>query len=240
MSGLYHTFFFDPLYNTLLLLFKFMPWADAGIIIILLTVLVRLVLFPLSRKAVVTQVKMAEIGPQLEEIKESYKNKPEEQAKQTLALYREKGVNPFSGIIVILIQIPLIIALYQIFLHFSEVRTDLLYSFVTAPEQVNTVFLGLIDLAGKSALIALLAAISTYFQLAVAGKYQAVPKGNSFGDNLTRSMQSQMKYLFPVIVFFISYRISGVIALYWLTTNIFSIAQEIYVRHRLAKAPAVS
>lgn len=233
MSYLYHTFFFDPLYNALLILFKVLPWADAGIVIILLTVLVRLILFPLSRKAVVTQVKMAEIAPELEEIKERYKDKPEEQAKKTLALYKEKGVNPFSGILVIIIQIPLIIALYQIFLHFSEVRTDLLYSFVTAPGQVNTVFIGLIDLAGKSAIIALLAALSTYFQLQIASRGQAAPKGNSFGDNLTRSMQTQMKYIFPVIVFFISYRISGVIALYWLTTNLFSIAQDLYVRSSL-------
>lgn len=238
MSYLYHTFFFDPLYNALLILFKLIPWADAGIIIIILTVLVRLILFPLSRQAVVTQVKMAEIAPELEKIKERYKDKPEDQAKQTLALYKEKGVNPFSGIVVILIQIPLIIALYQIFLHFSEVRVDLLYSFVKAPEQVNTIFLGLVDLSGKSAIIALLAGLSSYFQLHIATKTQASPKGNSFGDNLTRSMQSQMKYIFPVIVFFISYKISGVIALYWLTTNLFSVAQEIYVRSRLKPSSA--
>jgi YidC/Oxa1 family membrane protein insertase len=229
----YHTLFFDPLYNALLVLFNILPWADAGIVIILLTVIVRLILFPLSRKAVVTQVKMAEIGPQLEAIKEKYKNNAEEQARQTLALYREKGVNPFSGIFVIIIQIPIIIALYQIFLHFSEVRTDPLYSFVTAPESFNTVFLGLIDLSGKSILLALLAAVSSYFQLHVAAQSQTTPKGNSFADNLTRSMQSQLKYLFPVIVFFIAFKISGVIALYWLTTNLFSIAQEIYVRKKL-------
>lgn len=233
MSYLYHTFFFDPLYNALLILFKLMPWADAGIIIIILTVIVRLILYPLSRKAVVTQIKMAEIAPALEAIKERYKGNSEEQAKQTLALYREKGVNPFSGIFVIIIQIPLIIALYQIFLHFSEVRTDLLYSFVSAPEQVNTIFLGLLDLSGKSVLVASLAALSTYFQLHIASHGQTVPKGNSLGDNLTRSMQSQMKYVFPFVVFFIAYSISGVIALYWLTTNLFSIAQEIYIRKKL-------
>ncbi len=233
MSSLYHTFFFDPLYNALLLLFKVMPWADAGIIIILLTFVVRLILFPLSRKAVVTQVKMAEIAPDLEAIKERHKNNSEEQARLTLALYREKGVNPFSGIFVIIIQIPLIIALYQIFLHFSEVRTDLLYSFVSVPEHINTVFLGLVDLSKKSLAIAVLAALSSFFQLKIAGKSQATPKGDSFGDNLTRNMQSQMKYLFPFLVLFIAYRISGVIALYWLTTNLFSIAQELYVRKNL-------
>lgn len=233
MSFLYHTFFFDPLYNALVILFNVAPWADAGIIIILLTVLVRLVLYPLSKKAVVTQVKMAEISPELEAIKEKYKDKAEEQARRTLALYREKGVNPFSGIFVILIQIPIIFALYQIFLHFPEVRADLLYSFVSTPGAVDPTLLGLIDLSGKSLLLALLAAVSTYFQFQVVSRYQKAPQGNSFGDNLTRSMQTQMKYVFPVIVFFIAFKISGVIALYWLTTNLFSIGQEIYVRSKV-------
>ncbi|MBX4181450.1 YidC/Oxa1 family membrane protein insertase, partial [Candidatus Parcubacteria bacterium] len=95
MSFLYHEFFFNPLYNILILLFKVLPWADAGVIVILLTILVRLVLFPLSRKAVLTQIRMAEIGPELAAIKEKYKDKTEEQARRTLALYKEKKVNPF-------------------------------------------------------------------------------------------------------------------------------------------------
>ena len=238
MSFLYHTFFFDPLYNALMLLFKVLPWADAGIIVIILTILVRSAIFPLSRKAVLTQVKMAEIGPELEAIKEKYKDKAEEQARRTLALYKEKGVNPFSGILVIIIQIPIILALYQIFLHFPEVNIELLYSFIKAPEHVNTVFLGLLDISAKSALIAFLAAITTYFQFQVSMQGQNKPKGNSFGDNLAKSMQSQMKYFFPVLVFFISYKISGVIALYWLTTNLFSIAQELFVRRNIKAVQA--
>ncbi len=233
MSFLYHTFFFDPLYNALVLLFKVLPWVDAGIIVILLTILVRLIIFPLSRKAVLTQLKMAEIGPDLAKIKEKYKNKAEEQARLTLALYREKGVNPFSGILVIIIQIPIILALYQIFLHFPEVNSALLYSFVVAPDYISTTFLGFLDLTAKSITLALLAAVSTFFQFQLSMKGQVQPKGNSFRDNLARSMQTQMKYVFPVIVFFISYSISGVIALYWLTTNLFSIAQEIFVRKNI-------
>ncbi|MDO8728881.1 MAG: YidC/Oxa1 family membrane protein insertase [bacterium] len=237
MSFLYHTFFFDPLYNTLVLLFNILPWADAGIIIILLTILVRLIIFPLSRKAVLTQVRMTEIAPDLATIKEKYKDNTEERAKQTLALYKAKGVNPFSGILVIIIQIPIILALYQIFLHFSEVNLPLLYSFIEAPEYTSITFLGFLDLTVKSIPLAILAAISTFFQLQISTKGQTQPKGNSFGDNLTRSMQTQMKYFFPVLVFFISYSISGVIALYWLTTNLFSIGQELFIRRKLKTSP---
>lgn len=238
MSFLYHTFFYDPLYNALIILFKAFPWADAGVVVVILTVLVRLILYPLSRKAVLTQVKMAEIAPELNAIKEKYKNNTEEQARRTLALYKEKKVNPFSGIFVIIIQIPIILALYQIFLHLPEVNKTLLYSFITSPEIINMTFLGLLDVGGKSAGIAVLAGISTYFQFYVSAKGQKAPEGNSFGDNLAKSMQKQMKYVFPVIMTLISYQVSGVVGLYFLTTNLFSIAQELFVRRKLT--PVVS
>lgn len=232
MSFLYHTFFFDPIYNFLMVLFRVVPWADAGIIVIILTVLVRFIIYPLSKKAILTQIKMGKISSDLARIKEKYKNK-EEQARQTLALYKEKGVNPFSGMLVIIIQIPIILALYQIFLHFPEINTSVLYSFITAPENINTKFLGLVEITQKNIIIAFLAALSTFFQFRISMKNQAVPQGTSFGDNLARSMQAQMKYVFPIIVFFISYNISGAIALYWLTTNLFSIGQELFVRTKL-------
>ncbi|MEK7461602.1 MAG: YidC/Oxa1 family membrane protein insertase [Patescibacteria group bacterium] len=232
MSFIYHTFFFDPLYNVLVLLFKILPWADAGVIVVLLTILVRIIMFPLSRKAVLTQMRMSAIAPDLAKIKERHKDNSEEQAKRTLALYKEKGVNPFSGIFVIILQIPIILALYQIFLHFPEINTPLLYSFVTAPEYISATLFGFLDLTAKNIPLALLAAASTFFQFQISAKGQTQPKGDSFGDNLARSMQTQMKYFFPVIVFFISYNISGVIALYWFTTNLFSIGQELFVRRK--------
>lgn len=238
MSFIYNSFIFNPLYNTLIAMFTVVPWIDAGIAVVFLTIIVRLILYPLSKKAVLTQVRMQEINPKLAEIKEKHKNDSQEQAKQTLALYKEQGVNPFSGVFVLIIQLPIIWALYKIFLNagFPAVNTEILYSFIQAPDTINVVFLGLINIMNKSAVLAALAAISTFFQLKIATSYQTLPKegSKSFGDNLARSMQVQMKYFFPVIVFFISYSISGVIALYWLTSNLFTIGQEIVVRRKLA------
>ncbi len=242
MIAFYYTAIHDPLYNGLIGIFNLLPWADAGVAIIILTVVVRLILYPLSKKAVLTQVRMQEISPALAVIKEKYKNNSQEQAKKTLELYREQGVNPFSGVFVLLIQLPIIFALYKIFLDagFPNVDSSILYSFVRAPENINTVFLSLINLTEKSAVLALLAAISTYFQLKLAiPKSLVKPKDSqSFGDNLAYNMQTQMKYFFPVIVFFISYTISGVIALYWLTSNLFTIGQEIYVRRKIKSIKA--
>jgi YidC/Oxa1 family membrane protein insertase len=240
MSALYHSIIFNPLYNGLIGIFALLPWVDAGIAVVLLTIIVRLILYPLSRKAVLTQVRMQEIAPELAVIKEKYKDNSEEQAKKTLALYKEKEVNPFSGVFVLLIQLPIIFALYRIFLHagFPNIDPTLLYSFVHAPAHINTTFLGLINITEKSVVLAILAAISAFFQIKLATSRQVVaPKGDkpSFSDDLARSMQTQMKYFFPIIVFFISYKISGVVALYWLTTNLFTIGQEIVVRRNLKK-----
>ena len=244
MAALYNAIIFNPLYNALIGLFTVFPWADAGVAVILLTILVRLILFPLSRKAVLTQVRMQEIAPALEEIKQKHKDNSEEQARQTLALYKERGVNPFSGVLVLLIQLPIIFALYRIFLHagFPNVDTTLLYSFIHAPLSINTMFLGL-DITKKSVILALLAALSTFFQLKFAAQYAKQNKTkdakSSFGNDLAENMQTQMKYVFPFIVFFISYKISGVIALYWLTSNLFTIGQEIVVRRKIQQVQKI-
>ncbi|MBX4181404.1 YidC/Oxa1 family membrane protein insertase, partial [Candidatus Parcubacteria bacterium] len=122
-----------------------------------------------------------------------------------------------------------------IFIGFPEVKETILYSFIHAPEHINTLFLGVIDISGKSLFLSLLAALATYFQLHVSSNSNKVPSpsASSFGDNLTISMQKQMKYFFPLLMFFISYKISGVIGLYFLTTNLFSALQELYVKRHL-------
>jgi YidC/Oxa1 family membrane protein insertase len=235
MASFFNTFFFQPLYNGLIFLFDILPWADAGIIVILFTVLVKLFLFPLSFKSVKTQLQMKKFEPELKRIREDIKDK-QEQALKIMAFYKEKGINPFASLFLILIQLPIIFALYYIFLKsgLPSVNESLLYPFIGKPEQVNMLFLGLIDIAKKSAVLAVLAAVSSYFQL----KFSMPPlpkreENATFKDDLARTMNLQMRYVFPVIVLFISYNISGAVALYWLTSNIFTIAQELYVKKKL-------
>lgn len=234
MSALFNHLLVNPLYNVLVGLFAVIPFADAGIAIIIVTILVRLALFPLSKKAVRAQVEMQRIAPELERIKEDHKGNQEAQAKATLELYKKSGVNPFSGFLVLLIQLPVIFALYRIFLStgFPNIDATRLYSFVHAPASVSAYFLG-ITLTEKSYLLAFLAAVTTFFQIKLAALPKVDDSKKSFGNDLAKSMQSQMKYFFPIIVFFIAYKISGVIALYWLTTNLFTIGQEIVVRRKL-------
>jgi YidC/Oxa1 family membrane protein insertase len=238
-DGFFHLLFTKPLYNGLIFLVDILPAADAGLAIIILTLAVKIILFPLSKKSIQAQVKMREIEPELREIKRLHKHDKQKQAEATIALYREKGINPFAGFILLAAQIPIIIALYRIFLHNGLPTIDLtvLYPFVPAPEQVSVVFLGLIDITKKSFFLACLAGLTQFFQTKFSIPAMPPKKNSSFEENLARSINIQLRYVLPVIAFLISLSISGAIALYWTTSNIFAIVQELLVRRKLLKNP---
>ena len=236
MASFFHTIIFEPLYNGLVFLIHITPFADVGIAVIIFTCIVKLLLFPLSKKAVKTQMAMKAIEPETEKIKNQFKNNREELARQTMALYKKHQVNPFSSFAVILIQIPIILGLYYVFFKggLPTINTDWLYSFVAAPDKVNMLFLGLLDISKKSIFLALLAGVSQFFQAKLAMP-PIKPRGAEpdFKADLARSMGLQMRYIFPVVVVFIAYSISGAIALYWTTSNIFAIGQELIIRRQL-------
>jgi len=238
ISGLFHTFFYNPIYNGLVFLIDIVPFADVGIAIVILTILVKLIMFPISQKAVRTQFLMKGLQPHLEKIKEKYAKDKQEQARKTMALYKEKGINPFSGIFLILLQIPIILALYWVFFRggLPEIDISLLYSFVREPSLVNMEFLGTIDMAGRSVVLAFLAGLSQYFQIKLS--LPTLKKRNndaSLKDDFARSFQLQMRYMLPLFIFGFSYFISAAVALYWFTSNIFAVGQEIFLRKKLNK-----
>ena len=239
VSFLFNTFIYNPLYNGIVFLLGALPGIDLGVAVILFTILVRLVLFPLSRKAVEAQLALKKLEPLLTEIKEKHKNNKEEQARRTMALYREYHINPFSSILLVLAQIPIIFALYFIFLRsgFPDIRTDILYSFVSVPEHINTLFLGLIEMGEQNIILSVLAGATQFLQayLMMPLQHKDTKKPATFATDLARGMQMQMRYVLPVIVAFISYSLSSVIALYWTTSNLFTIGQEIVVRRRAQK-----
>jgi YidC/Oxa1 family membrane protein insertase len=239
ISGLYNLLIYEPLYNGLVFLMDIIPWADAGIVVVIFTVVIKLILFPISRKAVLTQKKIKQFEPEIAQIKEKYKKDRQEQAQKIFAFYKEKGINPFSSFFLILLQLPIVIALYRIFWRsgLPEIQKELLYSFIAVPSAVNMVFLGLIDISMKSWPLALLVGISTFIQmrLSMPAIKPTESPGKSFRDDLARGMNIQMRYFFPFIAVFISYNISGAIALYWLTSNLFTTFQELLVRKETNK-----
>src|SRR3989338_1182559 len=229
---------YNPLYNWLVFLIDVVPLADVGIAVIILTLAVKFILFPLTRGAIRSQALMNAIKPDLDLIRDTHKDDRQEQARQTMALYKEKGIHPFSVIVPLFIQIPIIFGLYWVFLKggLPNVNVDVLYSFIPVPTNVNMHFLGQIDMAGKSIILALLAGATQFLHARLSmPKLSAVSGERYFKDDLAKSFQFQMRYVFPVMVAIIAYTISAAVALYWLTSNVFSIGQEILVRRTLGE-----
>lgn len=238
LSSIWNFLLYKPFLNALAFLVDIIPGGDLGIAIIVLTILVKIALYPLSQKSIENQAKMNEMAPELDAIKKSGKSK-EEQGRLTFELYQKHKTNPLSGCLIMLIQIPIILALYLVFLRGIKFDSTTLYSFVHAPENLNMMFLGLINIGNKSLVLALLAAVSQYLQAHFMPK--PLPQtGNpdSFQASFAKSMQMQMKFVFPVLIFLILYTnllgqsASGAIALYWITSNLFSVAQQIYAMRK--------
>ena len=236
-SGLFFTIFYQPLYNALVFIINVVPGESVGVAIILLTLLVRSALLPLSHKSIVSQSKLRSVAPHIEKLKEEHKDNKQEQARKIMELYRAHGINPFSGLVLVLIQLPIIFALYFVFFKgLPNLRIESLYSFVHAPvEALNMMFLSFSLAAKKNIIFALIAGATQFFQIklslptAVKNDTDTKP---SFKNEFTKSLNTQMRYVLPVIVFGVSYSLSAAVALYWATSNLFSIAHELYVKRK--------
>lgn len=241
MSWIWHTFFFDPVYNALVFFVDVIPGGDVGLAIMATVLLVKTILLPISIKAAKTQKTMREIEPKVKETKEKFKEDRQAQAQAMMEIYRDAGMNPFASIILIFLQIPIIIALY--FSVYSgggvalpEINTALLYSFVSAPVDITMNFLGLIDITSRSILLAILAAVTQYIFVTMSMQQLPPREPNAapnLKDDFMRNMQTQMKYVMPVLIGIVAYTISAAIALYFVVSNVISIAQEFYIKkHR--------
>lgn len=240
-GDIWHGLFFDPIYNALVFLIDVVPGGDVGLAIVLLTIVVKLILLPLSLKAAKTQYVMRTIEPRVRELRDRYKDNREMLARKTMDLYRDAGVNPFASILLVIIQIPIIIALYlAVFsgggIRLPEINTGLLYSFVPSPDSASMLFLGILDIAGRSLPLALLAGVTQFIHTHLSlppSKPKQDGEKPSFKDDFARSMQIQMRYVLPIIIFFIAYTISAAIALYFVVSNLVSIGQEFVVRRQV-------
>lgn len=236
---MWNTFIYKPILNILILLLSYVTMGDLGFAVVLLTIIVKVILYPLSKKAITSQIDMANIQADLAKIKEKKLTK-EEEARETFALYKEKKVNPFSGCLVMLIQIPIIFGLYFVFLKGLNVDPSKLYSFVQVPVNINTMFLGILDLTKTHSIwIAIITGLTQFIQVYISPtqKIQAKTTVNQKGlsADIQKSMQTQMKYVFPIIIAFITYRIQAAVGLYWIVNNIITIFQERSIARAIAK-----
>lgn len=246
ISTIFYTFFYQPIVNALILVYNFLPFKDFGVSIIILTVIIRFLLYPVSAKATKSQKLLAEIQPKQKEIQEKYKNDKEKQAMETLNLYKEAKITPFSGFLPILIQLPVMLALYRALWGVQNLQVaEVLYKFVSFPKYINSLFLGIADLSkvgfissnGGSHLLwgnlilIIGAGASQLFQTKMLQRKNKNEEKKEItrDQEMVEKMQKQMMYFLPFFTIFILFKLPSAIALYWLTSTLFSIIQQYFI-----------
>ncbi len=227
MGAFFHLILIQPLFNLLVVLYKYVTFEDLGLAIIALTIVVRFILYPIFYKGLKSQMIMQKIQPEITKAQQENKGDKEAQAKALMDVYKRNKVNPFSSILYVFAQLPILIAVYRIF--FGGLNPDSfkdLYSFISAPAVVNHQFLGLIDITQPSMIIVALAVVAQYFQSKTA-----------MAKNNTGAKQSQMTkymmYMGPILTLLILPRLPAAIGLYWVATAVFSIFQQHIINKQL-------
>lgn len=226
MIALYNTIFLSPIFNALVWLYNLT--GDVGIAIVLLTVVVRLIILPVTLKSLKSQKALQSLQPKLGELKEKFKNDKQGLAKATMQLYASEKVNPASSCLPLLIQLPVFIALYQALqIGLGNKGFDLLYHFVANPTSIAPTGFGIVDLAKASIPIAVAAGLSQFWQAKMLSTPKPPPKiPGSHDESMLTAMNKQMLYVMPVMTVVIGWSLPGGVILYWLVTNLLTIVQQ--------------
>ncbi|MFA5163696.1 MAG: YidC/Oxa1 family membrane protein insertase [Patescibacteria group bacterium] len=230
--------FYQPILSLLVFLYNTAAFNDIGVAIILLTIIIRLILWPLTNKAIKSQKELQVLQPKLEELKKRFTNK-EEQARATMALYKEHKINPFSSCLPILIQLPFLIAVYQVFRDGLNNKLDLVYSFISKPETINTISFGFINLSEKNIYLAILAGAAQFWQgKMMIAKNKATSEtsiGGTKDESMTAIMNKQMTYMMPILTVFIGATLPGGLTLYWLVITLLTALQQFVILKKISK-----
>jgi len=226
--NIFNTLIFDPLFNALIGLYNLL--GDMGLAIIAITLVIRILLLPLANKALRSQRRLQALQPELKKLQDKHKDDREVMAKELMAFYRREGVSPASSFLPLLIQIPILIALFFVFKDaVAGTHLDRLYDFVARPENLDTRLLGLIDLSQKD--IIFLPAIAAGLQFMQSR--MLLPSGPD-----VPALQKQLIFLFPVLTFVFATTLPAALPLYWATTTLFTIVQQYVIIKEMPLATA--
>lgn len=214
MANLFHILLINPLLALLIFLYTNITFHDLGAAIILLTILIRLVLYPLFYKSLKQQAVLKRIQPHIQAVQAKHKDDRAAQGKAMMALYKEHGVNPLMSLGLVFVQLPVLIALYQVF--------------INPLPAVTQSFLGLIVLNERSIVLVVIAALLQY-ALGVMSM-----KGNAEGP-AAQTMRN-MVIIGPIITIAVLWSLPAAVGLYWVTTTLFSIVQQMHVERKMIHA----
>jgi YidC/Oxa1 family membrane protein insertase len=233
---------YQPLFNILIGIYNIIP--DLGVGIILLTVIIRLLLLPLSKKSIESQKQMQEIQPEIKKIQAKYKDNKQKQGEEIMKFYREKKVNPMGGCLPLIIQLIILIALYRVFMAVIDYDSanNLLYGFIDNPMEIKTLSFGFLDMAttGKSnLLLALVTAGLQYWQgkmmiqKNLSNKPIEKDKAKDTKEpEFAEVMQKQMLYMGPILTLVIGLTFPAGLLVYWFVTTLFMVGQQYWILNK--------
>lgn len=233
MFELYFTVVYRPILNALVFIYNNIPGHDIGISIILITILVRLVLAPFMQKSLKSQLAMTALQPKLNDVREKHKANKEEQAKAIMALYKEHKINPLSSCLPLVLQLPILIALYQVLDKALKGNLDGLYNFISNPGIVNPRMFDLIDLSKPNYIFAIAAGLAQFWQSKVM-----TPAPGANADPTAKMMNVQITYILPIISTIIALRLPAGLPLYWTVTTLLLILQQRLISRKQPVQPA--
>lgn len=248
MGTLFHVLVHDPLYNLLVFLYDTVSFEDFGIAIILTTVLLKLVLYPLSHKQIESQKKLQDLQPKIKELQRKHKDDKETQSRELMNLYRKHKINPLGGCLPLIVQIIFFIALWKALSTISsnnfQIDGNILYGFVGNPGTVKEMFLGILNLSQPSIWLAVVTAAAQFWQMKMMIAKNSVEKEQSPKDaeskepDMAKMMNTQMLYIFPALTLWMGATFHAGLVLYWLVSTVFMIIQQhIVFIHSKATTP---
>jgi YidC/Oxa1 family membrane protein insertase len=233
IAYLYQQIFYRPILNLLIFLYNSAAIHDLGLAIILATLLIRLILYPFFHTGAKQQMLMQRIQPKIKQIQEQHKNDRDAQGRALMALYKEHGVNPFSGMLLLIIQIPILVTFYYaIRSGIGAAQITGLYSFVHVPASINLTFLGFIDLGKPNIALILAAALAQYFQSRLTIWRDPADKTPL---SQAEKMARQMTFIGPLVTIFVFYNFPAALGLYWFVSSLFSAVQQYFVNKHLRR-----
>ena len=242
LIDLYNTILYEPIFNLLVWFYNIIPGQDVGLAIIAITIVIKLILYPLSLQSIKSQKSLQDLQPKMAELKKKYKDKPREMTKATMELYKKEKVSPFSSCLPLLIQMPFFIAVYQVFRKglTNGQSLEILYSFVQNPGAINAVSFGFLDLSKPNVFLALLAGAAQFWvsKMLISKKQPQVP--GSKDESMTAVMNKQMMYFMPLITVFIGLSFPGGLALYWFVTTLLTGLQQVVMFRKSKRITADS
>ncbi len=229
MYYLYQVICYQPILNVLAFLYK--NTADLGVAIILLTIIIKLVLWPLSQKAIKSQTELQAIQPKIDELKTKYADNKAELGKATMDLYKEHNINPLSSCLPLLIQLPFLFAVFRVLRVGLKEDLGLVYSFLSKPDNFHTLSFGFMDLSKPVIYLAVLAGAAQFIQskMMLAKQKKANIGEKSQEENMTTIMNKQMTYIFPVMTIVFGLSLPGGLTLYWFMFTALTVLQQYLV-----------